>query len=122
MKKYLYLIMLCLASVATQAKGGLLWKAARTGAAAYAAHFAFKNISDDLADKIADKVTVRYKRWRNPKLSEKAAHRETDNEQVDLKNVTGVKHESFVRFLLALGAFELSKGILDGYVYESLMG
>jgi len=121
MKKYL-LIMLFLSSTAAQAKGGLLWKIGRTGTAGYIAYQAHNRISDKIADTIADEFAIRYKMYRNNELTRDAAQKEVDTEELELKNTVGMKHESIVRVLLTLAAFELSKGILDGYVYEALMG
>ncbi len=122
MKKIILLITLCLASIPAQAKGGLLWKAARTGAAGYCAYLVHNKISDKIADKVTDECAIRYKMWRDKDLTRKKAQKEVDAEELEFKNAVGVKHESIVRVFLTLAAFELSKGILDGYVYEVIMG
>ena len=122
MKKVLLLIALCFASTVAEAKGGLLWKAARTGAAGYCAYQVHNRISDKIADRVADECAIRIKMWRDKDLMRKNAQKQVDEEELVFKNAVGMKHESIVRVFLTLAAFELSKGILDGYVYEAIMG
>jgi hypothetical protein len=118
MKKLL--ILLFLTTSITHAKGGLVWKAARTAAAGYIAYQAHNRISDKIADTIADEAYIRWRMLRDKSISRKTAQKEIDLKQAELHKTTGIKHESLVRVLITLATFELSKAILDGYVYESL--
>ncbi|MEX0672315.1 MAG: hypothetical protein WD068_03075 [Candidatus Babeliales bacterium] len=122
MKKNILLAILCLAFVSADAKGGVVWKVGRTAAAGYIAYLAHNKISDKIADKVADECYILWTMWRNPNLKRADAQQQANEKQNAFKSSTGIKHESIVRVLITLGAFELSKAILDGYVYESIMG